>query len=93
MQATSNHFYVYIFGDQSQAVVQIGIAGNLRKQLQDVPLQSAEITGKKLVYFEYYTVETMAQNRERQIKSTSPAAINTLVESMNPNWLDLSDVL
>jgi putative endonuclease len=78
--------------------MKIGIADNLMQQVQQEKLGAAEdtaVTGEKprLVYYEHYNVEEIALNREREIKRCGDDSTYRLIESMNPNWLDLSDTL
>ncbi len=97
MQEKHPHYFVYIFGEQPGSDVQIGIADNLQKHVAHVRKQDQisnhKIDTHKLVYYEHYDVEEIALNRERQIKSGDLTSTNNLIESMNPNWLDLSDTL
>lgn len=89
----NNHYYVYICGGESGNNLQIGTAGNLQQHLQHTRQQSASEPVNKLVYYEHYNREAMALAREKHIKESSPYDNKRLVESMNPNWLDLSDLL
>jgi putative endonuclease len=45
----------------------------------------------RLVYFEEYQWANDAIAREKQIKGWDKRKKNTLVESMNPDWADLSE--
>lgn len=95
MQNPGNHYFVYIVGDQQNSNVQVGIADDLQAMMdteQHKPEQP-QAEQKKLVYYEHYDQEEIALNRERQIKENSYDATKSLVNSMNPNWLDLSDTL
>ncbi|MBC5773380.1 excinuclease ABC subunit C [Pontibacter sp. KCTC 32443] len=91
MQANNNHYFVYIFGGETETNLQIGMAGNIQQQLQQTQ-QNTDLP-KKLVYYEHYDREAMALAREKQIKESSHTDNKRLIESMNPNWLDLSDLL
>jgi putative endonuclease len=98
MQGPQANFFVYIFGSQPRSSMQIGIAVNLQQQVQEVKHGAdvnAAATGEKprLVYYEHYNVEEIALNREREIKSRGEDSAFLLIESMNPHWLDLSDML
>lgn len=98
MQAQQPHYFVYIFGDQPRSNLKIGIAGDLQQQIQQVTRGGAEataLTGErpKLVYYEHYEREEIARNREQEIKNGGEDSTFRLIESMNPNWLDLSDTL
>lgn len=86
MQPQPGHFFVYIIGDRSQTNLNIGVSENLTEQIQ-------ASHNPKLVYYEHYDLEEIARVRERQLKSCSPEENLRLVESMNPNWLDLADTL
>lgn len=90
MQAHHAHYFVYIVGEPLQADLNIGIS----EDLQHHPLLTGEPSGKpKLVYYEHYDEEEIALVRERHIKACSREEKSRLVESMNPNWLDLTDTL
>lgn len=97
MQTQDAHYYVYIFGGQPREDVEIGIAGNLQQHvLQYKTSQTSQITSlhkAKLVYYEHYAASEEAQSREQQIKGSGMDSAYSLIESMNPNWLDLSDML
>ena len=86
----ANHFYVYITGDQSQPQLNIGVSENLLQHLAGTNGVSGQ---SKLVYYEHYDLEEVARVREHRIKSAGPEDHLRLVESMNPNWLDLTDTL
>lgn len=92
MQANDNHYFVYICGGEPDKNLQIGTAGNLQKHLQQMQPQ-INTQPQKLVYYEHYDREAIALAREKQIKENSTNDNHRLIESMNPNWLDLSDLL
>lgn len=91
----NSHYFVYIVGDQQGTDVQIGIADDLQAHMkhQNTRSDAVEQKNQKLVYYEHYDQKEIALNRERQIKENSRDATINLVDSMNPNWLDLSDTL
>lgn len=89
-QEQAHHYYVYIIGDQMHPQLSIGVSEDLQRQ---VVTDNKETSVPKLVYYEHYDLEEVARVRERYIKSASPEEHLRLVESMNPNWLDLSDTL
>ena len=95
METTDPHYFVYIFGDQPRSDVNIGIAGDLQQHVQAITGNVQEHTpvNKKLVYYEYYIAKEVAVAREQQLKQNTNDANVNLIESMNPNWLDLSDTL
>lgn len=96
MQKKHPHYFVYIFGKEPGTDVQIGIADNLQQhaaQLREQDTIEQRPFTHKLVYYEHYDEEAVALNRERQIKSGDRDSTASLIASMNPNWLDLSDTL
>ena len=86
----TQHYFVYIMGDQSLPQLNIGVSKDLQ---HDVSLSEQLTQTPKLVYYEHYDMEEIARVRERHIKACSPEENLRLVESMNPNWLDLTDTL
>lgn len=86
----AQHYFVYIMGEQSQPQLNIGVSKDLQR---DVSLSDQHTQHPKLVYYEHYDMEEIARVRERHIKACSPEENLRLVESMNPNWLDLADTL
>ena len=91
MQAQQPHYFVYIFGDQARQDVEIGVAGDLYQLTHKPSPSPGELP--KLVYYEHFSVEGDALSREQQLKRGSRDLAIYLIESMNPNWLDLSDTL
>jgi len=90
--------YVYIMTNKSNRVLYTGVTSDLRKRVWQ---HKEGVTGgftqrfnvKKLVYVEVYTDIRDAIAREKQIKAGSRAKKIALVESMNPEWRDLSEDL
>lgn len=89
-QEPSLHYYVYIIGEQSQPQLSIGVSEDLQRHVTAIVPGTAL---HKLVYYEHYDVEEVARVREKSIKAATPEEHLRLVESMNPNWLDLADTL
>jgi len=52
---------------------------------------SARYNTTKLVYYECFMDRETAFEREAQIKSWSREKKQRLIESINPNWMDLTD--
>lgn len=93
MQTQDPHYFVYIYGSQPGDDVEIGIVDNLRQNKPMPVATKTENSQSKLVYYEHYKVQDEALNREKQIKGGTLDSTFRLIESMNPNWLDLSDTL
>ncbi|PRY15625.1 putative endonuclease [Pontibacter ummariensis] len=103
MERNKAHYFVYIYGNKPSGDVQVGVAGNLVQLTQEKHAALVDGSGavhagvgprdQKLVYYEHYDREEVARNRERQIKEGGQDSAYRLIDSMNPNWLDLSDTL
>lgn len=97
MQLQQNHYFVYIFGGTPRTDLQIGVVDDLNQQaaliMSPATTSQSDNDKYKLVYYEHYDMEEVARNREKQIKDGHIDSTYSLIESMNPNWLDLSDML
>ncbi|MFT2011064.1 excinuclease ABC subunit C [Pontibacter sp. 13R65] len=99
MTLEDTHYFVCIYGDQQRSQVQIGVADDpVQLEQQTVPTAPHSIsnpaeTSLNLVYYEHYNLEAVAMERERQLKENPQDMTISLIDSMNPNWLDLSDTL
>lgn len=89
---------VYILTNKYNTVLYTGVANDLPTRIdQHREYPGFGFTGrynvKKLVYVE--AVEDMDQGlfREKQIKSWSRQRKIDLINSVNPNWLDLSEII
>ena len=74
----------------------VGVTGNLEHRIYEHRHEMADGFTKKyhvhkLVYFESSNDVRAAISREKQIKGWKRDRKNQLVESMNPQWLDLSE--
>jgi putative endonuclease len=90
-----NHFFVYIVSDEQVSPLQIGVTKDLYGfiESQNPAKSNPDSKSHKLVYYEHYDQENIALDREKEIKRKSVEDTANLVDSMNPNWLDLSDTL
>ncbi|MBQ7501583.1 GIY-YIG nuclease family protein [bacterium] len=91
-----NIYYVYILTNRNNKVIYIGVTGNLQKRLYEHKNKLIDGFTKKyniykLVYFEYTSDVYSAIEREKQLKGWTRAKKNLLIESVNPNWTDLSE--
>ena len=93
------NFWVYIVTHRDQSVLYIGVTNSLSRRIW----QHRKGTGanfpvayqcKKLIYHEHYSNVHEAIARESQLKRWSRAKKVTLINRLNPSWLDLgADVL
>ena len=90
-----NIYYVYILTNWNNRVMYIGVTGDLQRRLYEHKNELADGFTKKyhvhkLVYFEQTSDINAALEREKQLKKWVRAKKNHLVETVNPNWKDLS---
>ena len=90
------NYYVYILTNKGNRVMYIGVTNDLERRVYEHKQELIEGFTKryhvhKLVYFETTTDVRSAIEREKQLKGWRRARKNELVESMNPEWRDLSE--
>ena len=90
-----NQYYVYIMSNKSKTIY-TGITNNLHRRVFEH--KSKKIKGftsryniTKLVYYEITNEVKTAIAREKQIKGWIRKKKINLIESMNPEWNDLSE--
>lgn len=88
---------IYIMTNKNNTVLYTGVTSDLRKRLYEHKnkIYTTSFTGKynvsKLVYFEVFSLIEEAIAREKQIKGGSRKKKLDLINSINPEWNDLSD--
>lgn len=87
-------YYVYIMTNRS-GTLYVGVTNDLARRVHEhknklIPGFTAKYNITKLVYFESTTDVRTAIAREKQIKGWLRAKKIALIESVNPNWDDLS---
>ena len=93
------NYYVYILANNTNVAIYTGVTRDLVRRVYehrnhlDPKSFTAKYDIRKLVYFEQTTDVRVAIEREKQIKSWSRAKKNALVESMNPEWKDLYQMI
>ena len=88
-------YYVYILSNWDDSVLYIGVTGNLPRRLYEhrnglVDGFSKKYNVHKLVYYEHTGDVYSAISREKQLKKWRREKKNQLIETMNPQWCDLS---
>jgi len=88
-------FYVYILTNKSKTLY-TGITNDLNRRLYEHKNKLINGFTKKynldrLIYFEMFNHPDDAIRREKQIKGWLRKKKSALVETMNPEWKDLSD--
>jgi len=92
-------YYAYILSNTTGTVVYIGVTKDLVRWVYEHKhhLDPNSFTSKydvhKLVYYESTSDIRSAIEREKQLKSWNRRRKNVLVESMNPQWEDLYNLI
>jgi putative endonuclease len=89
-------YYVYILANVHHTVLYTGVTNHLqRRVLEHKDGKGSEFTKKyhvtKLVYYEAGDDINVAIAREKQIKAGSRNKKIELINSLNPEWKDLSE--
>ncbi|MFH1737011.1 MAG: GIY-YIG nuclease family protein [Actinomycetota bacterium] len=87
---------VYIMSNKWRTTLYTGVTSNLPKRVYEHKNGLADGFSKRykahsLVYYEVADEMVAAIEREKQIKGGSRARKVALIESMNPEWRDLSE--
>jgi len=90
-------YYVYIMASKSKTLY-TGITDDLVRRVYEHKTKLIEGFTKKynitkLVYYEVTSDVRAAIEREKQIKGWLRSKKITLIEAMNPEWMDLSEEL
>lgn len=89
-------YYVYILTNKWNTVLYTGVTKDLSRRLYEhkhkiVEGFTAKYNVHKLVYYEDTTDVKAAIEREKQIKGWVRAKKIALIETINPDWKDLSE--
>ena len=88
-------YYVYILASEYNKVLYIGITNDLQRRLYEHKHSLYESFADKynvhkLVYYETTSDVNTAIRREKQLKGWRREKKEMLINSMNPEWRDLS---
>ncbi|ABR48035.1 Excinuclease ABC, C subunit domain protein [Alkaliphilus metalliredigens QYMF] len=91
-------YYVYMLTNWNNKVLYTGVTNNLERRIYEhknklVKGFTAKYNVGKLVYFDYTSDVISAIAREKEIKGWARKKKNELIESINPQWNDLSKEL
>ena len=89
--------FVYILSDQNRRVLYVGVTNNLARRLHEHQSGLTDGFTRRyhvhcMVYFEQTPDERAAIAREKQLKGWRREKKIALIEQMNPEWNDLSDL-
>jgi putative endonuclease len=90
----SKQYYVYLLASRSR-VLYVGVTGDLQRRVGQHKQKLVEGFTQRynvtmLVYYEVTNDVHVALAREKQIKGWRRSKKVALIESMNPEWKDLS---
>ena len=93
-----HQYYVYLLTNWNSNVMYVGVTNDLGRRIYEhreklVKGFTEKYNVHKLVYFEETGDIAEALEREKEIKKWRRSKKNELVESLNPEWIDLSDEL
>ena len=88
--------FVYILTNKTHTVLYTGVTSDTARRIYEhknslIPGFAAKYRASKLVYYEVSEDIRSAITREKQIKAGSRQKKIALVNSMNPEWRDLSE--
>ena len=92
-------YYVYILSNRLNTVIYTGVTRDLVRRVYEHKhhLDPDSFTAKydvtKLVYYESTSDVKAAIEREKQIKGWNRKRKNKLVESKNPSWVELYEII
>lgn len=91
------YYYTYILFNRKNGTLYTGVTSNIqRRMLEHKNKCHIGFTSKynihKLGYYEVFTDVRYAIAREKQIKAGSRQDKLKLIEKINPNWQDLSEL-
>ena len=92
----TNSYFVYILANWNHSVLYIGVTNDLQRRVYEHRQELVEGFTKKyhvhkLVYYEQTGDVKAALAREKQLKGWRREKKDALVETMNPDWNDLSE--
>lgn len=87
-------YYVYILTNNSKTLY-TGFTNDLRRRVGEHKKKlfagfTAKYNINKLIYFEYFSERKLALDREKQIKGLLRSKKIDLINTINPEWDDLS---
>lgn len=97
----THNYFVYIITNKNKTVLYTGVTNDLKTRLQqhmyDSINQKKTFAGKYnafyLLYYERFEWVQHAIKREKEIKGWSRSKKINLINSLNPNWNFLNDLI
>jgi putative endonuclease len=98
----THNYYVYIVTNKNKTVLYIGVTNNLKIRLQQhyqnaIPFTHKSFAGKynvyNLLYYERFEYIEQAIAREKELKGWRRSKKEDLINTINPDWKFLNDML
>lgn len=91
-----HNYYIYILTNDFGNVMYVGMTNNLERRIAEhqqglMEGFSKKYNLKRLVYYEHTNDVNVAIAREKEVKKWRREKKNSLVETLNPKWKDLSE--
>jgi len=91
-------YYVYVLASKRRGTLYVGLTSDLKKRVWEHKTKvvkgfTAQYDVTTLVYFEVFNSIELAQRRERRLKRWYRTWKIELVETHNPDWIDLYPTL
>ena len=91
-------YYIYIITNKRDGTLYIGITNNLARRMLEHKNKifrgfARDYNLSKLIYFEEYDTAMDGIRREKQLKRWNRQWKIDLIESINPYWHDLCDLV
>lgn len=89
-------YFVYILSSRSRNAIYVGMTNDLRRRLEQhhtkaINAHTDAYNIDLLVYFELHETLESAYTREKLLKRWKRIWKDELIESVNPDWKDISD--
>ncbi len=90
------HYYVYIITNNNNNVLYTGFTNNIYTRISQhkhkiIKGFASKYNCSKLVYYETFNDVKLAISREKEIKKWRREKKINLINSLNPEWKDLSE--
>lgn len=92
------YIYVYIMTNEKNGILYVGITNNLLQKIVDHKYWLVDWLAKKYglktcVYYEIFKDMDLAMNRKKELKLWDRKNKIDLIHSINPDWIDLTEVI
>lgn len=90
-------FYVYIMTNKPNGTLYVGVSNDIVRRVYEHKNKifpdsfTVKYGCNKLVYYENFHYVNDALEREKKLKAGTRKKKIALIESINPNWVDLSE--